>query len=46
MAVLDELDRLPSAYTDEMYQTKSDLVYQHVYENYYGSGRSVYAEAS
>ena len=46
VAVLDGLDSLPSAYTDEMYETKSELIYQHVYDNYVGSGKSVYAEAS
>jgi type I restriction enzyme, R subunit len=46
VAVLDELDGLPTAYTDEMYRTKSDLVYQHIYDNYWGQGKSVYAQAS
>jgi type I restriction enzyme, R subunit len=46
VAVLDELDRLPTAYTDEMYQTKSDQVYQHIYDNYLGQGKSIYAQAS
>jgi type I restriction enzyme R subunit len=46
VTVLDGLDRLPPAYTDEMYQEKSELVYQHIYDHYYGQGRSVYAEAS
>ncbi len=46
VAVLDGLDRLPASYTDEMYQTKSELIYQHVYDSYYGQGRSIYAEAS
>jgi type I restriction enzyme, R subunit len=46
VTVLDGLDRLPPAYTDEMYQEKRELVYQHVYDHYYGQGRSVYAEAS
>lgn len=46
VAVLDGLDRLPTVFTDEMYQTKSDLVYQHVYDCYFGQGKSVYAEAS
>lgn len=46
VTVLDELDRLPSSYTDEMYRRKSDLIYQHIYDHYYGSGKSVYAEAS
>ena len=46
VAVLDGLDRLPTAYTDDMYRTKSDLVYQHIYDHYFGQGKSVYAEAS
>jgi hypothetical protein len=46
VAVLDELEMLPSVYTDEMYQTKSDLVYQHIYDHYYGQGKGIYAEAS
>jgi len=46
VTVLDELDKLPPAYTDEMYQSKSELIYQHIYDNYYGQGRSVYAQAS
>jgi len=46
VTVLDGLDRLPPAYTDEMYQEKSELVYQHIYDHYYGQGKSVYAEAS
>lgn len=46
VAVLDGLDSLPPTYTDEMYQTKSDLVYQHVYGNYWGPGTGTYAHAS
>jgi type I restriction enzyme R subunit len=45
VAVLDGLDGLPTVYTDEMYQSKAELVYQHIYDHYYGQGRSVYAEA-
>lgn len=39
--ILDE--HLPAAYTTELYHAKCDLVYQHVYEHYYGEGRSTYA---
>jgi len=46
VAALDGLDRLPTAYTDEMYQSKAEFVYQHVYDSYYGQGKSVYAKAS
>ena len=38
--VLDE--GLPSAFTPELFKTKSEAVFQHVYDCYYGDGRSVY----
>ena len=37
------LDELPEAFDKGLYQQKCDAVYQHVYDSYYGSGRSVYA---
>ncbi len=46
VAVEEELDQLPDTFTDEVYWNKVDQIYQHIYDNYYGSGRSVYAEAS
>jgi type I restriction enzyme R subunit len=36
------LDQLPSVYSPELYQSKCSLIYQHVYDNYYGSGKSIY----
>jgi len=42
--VLDE--GLPRSYTPETYQQKCDEVYQHIYDSYYGQGRSIYALAS
>jgi type I restriction enzyme, R subunit len=36
------LDRLPDTYDPDLYRQKCDAVYQHVYEKYYGMGRSVY----
>jgi type I restriction enzyme R subunit len=43
----DVLDKgLPEKFTRELYKQKCDLVYQHFYDNYYGEGRSVYADAS
>ncbi|MBU1299977.1 MAG: type I restriction endonuclease subunit R [Bacteroidetes bacterium] len=36
------LDKLPSIYTRDIYLQKCDFVYQHVYDSYYGEGRSVY----
>lgn len=39
--ILDE--GLPDSYTPPVYQEKCSLVYQHVYDSYYGSGKSVYS---
>ena len=37
------LDKLPPAFTTELYQVKCEQVYQHVYDSYSGDGRSIYA---
>jgi len=38
------LDRgLPRAYTPELFREKTTAVFQHVYDAYYGAGKSVYA---
>jgi len=42
--VLDE--ELPRSYTPDLYQQKCDAVYQHVYESYFGAGKSIYDEAA
>ncbi|MFH1328193.1 MAG: type I restriction endonuclease subunit R [Candidatus Bathyarchaeota archaeon] len=36
------LDKLPPIYTRDIYSQKCDFVYQHVYDSYYGEGRSLY----
>jgi type I restriction enzyme R subunit len=36
------LDRLPEAYDPELYRQKCGVVYQHVYDAYYGAGKSIY----
>jgi len=36
---------LPGAYTPELFEQKTTAIFQHVYDAYYGSGRSVYATA-
>jgi type I restriction enzyme R subunit len=47
LAIEDILDEgLPRAYTPELYQGKCKAVFEHVYENYVGSGVSVYTEAA
>jgi type I restriction enzyme R subunit len=42
VAIQDQLDRLPRTYTPELYTKKCNVVYQHVYDSYYGAGGSVY----
>jgi type I restriction enzyme R subunit len=37
--------RLPSVYTPELFEEKTTAIFQHVYDAYYGAGRSVYAAA-
>ena len=37
------LDELPRTYTPELYQTKCNAVYQHVFDSYAGQGGSLYA---
>jgi type I restriction enzyme R subunit len=45
-AIEDVLDTgLPRAYSPEMYQQKCSAVFEHTYESYPESGRSVYEEA-
>lgn len=39
--ILDE--GLPGIYTKELFQHKCDVVYQHVYDSYFGQGLSIYA---
>jgi type I restriction enzyme R subunit len=45
VAVEDKLDELPRVFTREIYSQKCNTVYQHIFESYYGEGRSVYAAA-
>lgn len=37
------LDELPRTYSPELYQTKCDVVYQHVFDSYAGQGGGLYA---
>lgn len=41
-AIEIELDKLPRAYTKELYEAKCDAIYEHVYEAYLGPGKSLY----
>jgi len=36
------LDQLPPAYSADLYRDKCELTYQHIYDSYFGLGRSLY----
>ena len=46
VAIEEQLDQLPETYTEEVYWSKCDIAYQHIYDHYYGQGKSIYAEVS
>lgn len=46
LTIEEVLDRLPQSYSADLYERKCRDVYQHVYDSYYGQGRSIYAQAS
>ncbi|MBM4456545.1 MAG: type I restriction endonuclease subunit R, partial [Chloroflexi bacterium] len=47
LAIEEALDRgLPLEYTPELFRKKCEAVYLHVYDSYYGVGRSLYALAA
>ncbi len=44
LTIEDILDKgLPKIYTPELYSKKCDVIYQHIYESYYGVDKSIYA---
>ena len=45
VAIADVLDKLPGSYTKDKYEEKCEIVFQHIYDSYYGEGKSVYAKA-
>ena len=47
ITIEDTLDKgLPDKFVRDIYHQKCGLVYQHVYDSYFGEGRSVYVAAS
>ena len=47
ITIEDILEDLPlPRYTDDMYQQKCEVVYQHIYDSYYGAGNSIYGAAA
>lgn len=45
LAIEEMLEQLPGRYSRELYQQKCDMVYQHVYDVYYGASGSTYVVA-
>jgi len=45
LCIEEYLDRLPPTYTADLYHQKCEVTYQHVFDSYSGSGRSVYASS-
>lgn len=43
LCVEEVLEALPEVYTPELYEKKCNLVYQHIYDSYYGPGKNLYA---
>ena len=46
VTVAEILDGLPERYTQEIYDRKCEVVYQHIYDCYYGAGNSIYSTAA
>ena len=40
------LDELPECYTQELYDQTCEVVYQHIFDSYYGNGGSIYGAAT
>jgi len=43
LAIEEKLDQLPEAYDAPLFREKCNVIYQHVYDSYQSSARSVYA---
>lgn len=39
------LDKLPEVYDKNLFNQKCQLIYQHVYDSYFGAGKSIYGAA-
>ena len=44
LCIREFLDKLPQAYTPDLYRAKCEAVYQHVYDNYGAAGAGMYAQ--
>jgi type I restriction enzyme R subunit len=46
VAIKNTLENLPKAYDDFAYEAALQAIFEHVYESYWGEGRSKYSEAT
>jgi type I restriction enzyme R subunit len=42
LCIEESLDGLPEVFTEDLWKKKCDLTYQHIYDSYFGEGRSIY----
>ncbi|WP_235932564.1 type I restriction enzyme endonuclease domain-containing protein [Dictyobacter arantiisoli] len=40
------LETLPTSYSDSIYYQECDIIYQHIYDSYYGPGQSIYSQVN
>jgi type I restriction enzyme R subunit len=45
VAIAEALESLPDLYNKEIYQKKCSIVYQHIFDSYYGESGSIYSIA-
>ena len=46
LAIQNVLDKLPETFDDDIYEEKCRIIYQHVYDSYYGDGKGIYTLTS
>lgn len=46
VTIAEVLDHLPDLYDKERYDQKCQVVYQHIFDSYYGAGQSIYQQAA
>ncbi len=46
LAIEEVLEQLPPSYSSDVYESKCQDVYQHIYDSYYGQDKSIYVQAS
>jgi type I restriction enzyme R subunit len=46
VAIEEVLDKLPDCYAEDIFNRKVGSVYEHIYESYYGAGKSLYTAAN